>query len=159
MAKCPVHRDRMASLEIKEARNRGSTIVGCYAGCAKVDVLAAKGLTLRDLFASSDWKPSPEMRQRWADEERLRLLERQHGLTIMAQAVFPEERRYWRVVERNISVKGRALRDKLYPNEKAARERERNVRRIVDKYGLDELWACVPIARLQARMIHERRSA
>jgi hypothetical protein len=157
-AKCPSHRDRSPSLSITEGAN-GSTYLHCFRGCTTEEILSAKGMRLRDLFASSDWKPSPEMRQRWADEERLRLLERQHGLTIMAQAVFPAERRYWRVVERNISVKGRALRDKLYPNEKAARERERNVRRIVDKYGLDELWACVPIARLQARMIHERRSA
>ena len=52
-AKCPAHRDRTASLEIKEGRKRGTTIVGCYAGCAKADVLAAVGLTLRDLFADA----------------------------------------------------------------------------------------------------------
>ena len=65
MARCPVHRDRMASLEIKEGKNAGSTIVGCYAGCSKDAVLAAVGLTMRDLFAGS-----------MPDREALRLAER-----------------------------------------------------------------------------------
>jgi hypothetical protein len=50
-AKCPAHRDHTASLEIKEGRKHGTTIVGCYAGCAKADVLAAVGLRISDLFA------------------------------------------------------------------------------------------------------------
>ena len=58
MAKCSVHRDRMASLEIKAGKKPGSTIVGCYAGCDKVAVLAAVGLRLCDLFA--DTKPDRE---------------------------------------------------------------------------------------------------
>lgn len=54
MARCPVHgRDRTPSLEIKEGRKPGTTIVGCYAGCEKDAVLAAVGLTLRDLFADA----------------------------------------------------------------------------------------------------------
>jgi hypothetical protein len=58
----------------------------------------------------------------------------------MAQAVLPGERAYWRAVEKNIAVKGRALRDKLYPSEKKQRE----VYRIIRDYGWDELWECVP---------------
>jgi len=146
MAHCPIHgRDRNASLEIKEGRNPGTTIVGCYAGCDKLVILGTVGLTLADLFADGGtWKPSPEMRQVWADEEQLKLLERQHGLAIMAQVVFPNERHYWRAVERNISVRGWALRDKLRPSEKKQREVEREVYRIIREYGLETLWECIP---------------
>ncbi len=44
MARCPIHgKDRTPSLEIKQGRNIGTTIVGCYAGCEKTVVLAAVG--------------------------------------------------------------------------------------------------------------------
>jgi hypothetical protein len=98
------------------------------------------GLRVRDLFLDADWKPSPEMIQRQRDEERLALLQRQHGLAIMAQVVLPGERKYWQVVERNISVRGRALRDKLNPSE----QKQREVYRIIKEYGWDELWECLP---------------
>jgi hypothetical protein len=143
-ARCPIHRDRMASLEIKEGRKGGSTIIGCYAGCAKADILAAKGLGFKDLFADSGFKPSPAMRQVWADEERLALMERRNGLAIMAQAVMPEERRYWAAVERNSALEIRRLRDKLYPSEKKDRERNEETQRIIAEYGLDELVECLP---------------
>lgn len=140
IAKCPVHgRDRSPSLYITE-RKDGNTGVHCFAGCDVRAVLGAVGIGLKDLFLDSDWKPSPEMLERRRDEDRLALYERQHGLAIMAQVVFPGERNYWRAVERNIAVRGRALRDKLYPSEKKQRE----VYRIIREYGLDELWECVP---------------
>jgi hypothetical protein len=100
-----------------------------------------------DLFADSGFKPSPEMRRVWADEERLKLCERQHGLAVMAQAALPGERRYWAAVERNKTVEIRRLSDKLKPSEQKRREREHEVQRIIRKYGFDELWACLPIAR------------
>jgi hypothetical protein len=142
MAKCPVHRDRMASLEIKQGRNAGTTIVGCFAGCPKDAVLAHVGLTVRDLFEDSgQWKPTPEILQAWSDEERLRLYERQHALAIMAQAILPDERNYWRMVERNIAIKGRALRCKM----DSSFRREREVQRIIKAYGWDALWDSLPV--------------
>lgn len=66
LARCPIHgRDRTPSLEIKEGKRLGVTIVGCYAGCDKLSVLEAVGLKLQDLFA--DTIP---------DREALRLAER-----------------------------------------------------------------------------------
>jgi hypothetical protein len=114
-------------------------------------------MRLGDLFADSGFKPTLEMRRVWADEERLKLCERQHGLAIMAQAVLPGERPYWQAVERNKAVEIRRLRDTLYPSDKRAREREHEVQRIIREYGFDELWACLPIARLQARIAHQRK--
>ena len=155
-AKCPSHRDRMPSLSITEGAN-GSTFLHCFRGCTTEEILSAKGMRMGDLFADSGFKPSPEMRRVWADEERLKLCERQHGLAIMAQAVLPGERPYWQAVERNKAVEIRQLRDKLNPSEQKQREREHEVQRIIREYGHDELWACLPITRLQARIAHQRK--
>jgi len=105
--------------------------------------VAAMGLKIRDL-ALDEFNPSPEWEQRRKDEERLTLLERQHGLAIMAQAVIPRERNYWRAAERNINARGRALKRKLYPDAAARIDRQREVQRIIKEYGFDELWNCLP---------------
>ena len=141
-AKCPIHRDRIASLSITEPEP-GKSKVNCFAGCNDVDVLASKGLTVGDLYADKR-KMTPALRIQIADEERLALLERQHGLAIMAQAILPGERNYWRTVERNIFVKIRWLRDKLEPAEKQAREQALEVQRIIREYGIPELQDCLP---------------
>ncbi len=155
-AKCPSHRDRSPSLSITEGAN-GSTYLHCFRGCTTEEILSAKGMRMGDLFADSGFKPSPEMRRVWADEARLKLCERQHGLAIMAAAVLPGERPYWAAVERNKGVEIRRLRNKLNPSEKKQREREHEVQRIIREYGFDELWVCLPIARLQARIAHQRK--
>lgn len=49
VAFCPAHHDRTPSLGISEGSD-GRILVKCRAGCATVDVLAAKGLRLADLF-------------------------------------------------------------------------------------------------------------
>ena len=143
MAKCPVHRDRMASLEIKEGKNSGTTIVGCYAGCSKDAVLAAVGLRLADLFADSSWKPSPAMMQVWRDEEELKRLEHQYGLCIMAKAVFLEEQDYWSRVEQNLFEHVYDLRCKIFPSELRRRICAVEVQRIIAEYGIPELMECV----------------
>jgi len=49
MAKCPVHgRDRSPSLSITDMGG-GDTRIHCFAGCSQKDVLAAFGLTWKDL--------------------------------------------------------------------------------------------------------------
>ena len=48
-AKCPAHEDRSPSLSIK-ALDDGRVLVHCHAGCSAHDVMAALGLSLRDLF-------------------------------------------------------------------------------------------------------------
>jgi hypothetical protein len=49
MAECPAHEDRVPSLSITEGRN-GQVLVNCFAGCHTSAVLAAIGLSFRDLF-------------------------------------------------------------------------------------------------------------
>jgi AAA domain len=48
MAQCPSHKDRKASLSLTQIE--GSVLVCCHANCATIDVLAALGLTLADLY-------------------------------------------------------------------------------------------------------------
>ena len=87
-ARCPSHRDRSPSLEIKEGRKPGVTMVKCHAGCELDAVLAVVGLRMSDLFADSmpDKKALREAEQRRAaeDAERRRKL-RAIGRTIDLQ--------------------------------------------------------------------------
>ncbi len=49
MACCPAHDDRSPSLGIK-LLDDGKILINCFAGCAAGDVMAAVGLSLKDLF-------------------------------------------------------------------------------------------------------------
>jgi putative DNA primase/helicase len=52
VARCPAHEDRSPSLSVKEGVD-GRVLVYCHAGSRTDDVVAAIGLTMRDLFADS----------------------------------------------------------------------------------------------------------
>jgi DNA primase len=49
-AKCPAHEDRSPSVSIRDAGDR--VLIHCHAGCSAADIVAAVGLTLRDLYDS-----------------------------------------------------------------------------------------------------------
>jgi hypothetical protein len=49
MSKCPSHEDKTPSLSIRELQD-GRILINCFAGCGAVDVLAAIGLQMSDLF-------------------------------------------------------------------------------------------------------------
>lgn len=48
-AQCPAHDDRNDSLSITR-RDDGAVLINCHAGCDSRDVVAAMGLTMKDLF-------------------------------------------------------------------------------------------------------------
>jgi hypothetical protein len=143
--RCPTglhaHGDRNRSLSVGE--KNGWVTLKCFTGCTRDEILAAMGLKLRDL-ALNELVRDPEWEQRQKDKDRLKLLERQHGLAIMAQAVIPNERNYWAAVEKNVAAKGRNLKRKLYPEQAARIDRQKEVRRIIKEYGFEELWNCLP---------------
>ena len=62
IAKCPAHEDRQPSLSIDEGAD-GKVLLKCFAGCTTENIVAAIGLTLRDLFPtrsrSRSAKPAP----------------------------------------------------------------------------------------------------
>lgn len=49
MARCPAHKDRRASLSIRET-DSGSVLLHCFAGCHVEQVVATLGLQMEDLF-------------------------------------------------------------------------------------------------------------
>jgi len=157
--RCPTglhaHGDRNRSLSVWESED-GWVRLHCFCGCTRDEIISSMGIKIRAL-ALNEFNPNPEWEQRRKDEDRLKLKERQHGLAIMAQAVLPRERNYWRVVERNLAVEIRRLRDTIYPSEKKDRERAETVQRVIREYGFEYLWECLPMARLQARMMNERK--
>lgn len=141
MCKCPSHDDRMASLSITEGAD-GKTFLHCFRGCTVEEILRAKGLRMGDLFAESR-TVTPIMRGRWADEERLEILERRHGLFIMLQAVEPAKRNYYAAAERNTAVEIRELKTIIFPVEEYYRRRNERTQHIIAEYGIPELMECV----------------
>jgi len=147
MCRCPVsrmhqHGDRKRSLSVRESED-GWVCLKCFAGCTRDEILAAMGLKVRDL-ALGAFNSNPEWEQRRKDSDRLKLLNRRHGLAIMAQAVIPAERNYWAAAERNIAVEIEALRRKLYPDEAARTHRNETAQHLIAEYGFNELWECLP---------------
>ena len=142
-AVCPVHGGKYSGPLVIFDNGNGNTGMYCFGQCDVKDILSTVGLSIGDLFADKRTM-TPEIRQRLFDEDKLKLLERQHGLAIMAQAVIPKERNYWRAVERNIAVRGRALRSKLYPEEAARIHRNRVAQHLIKEYGFEELMNCLP---------------
>src|SRR5262245_42397802 len=55
-AKCPAHDDRTPSLSINEGTG-GRVLLNCFAGCQPEDIVAALGLTMRDLFPVNETIP------------------------------------------------------------------------------------------------------
>lgn len=58
-AKCTAHEDRKNSLGIATGED-GRILLNCYAGCRPEDIVAALGLTMRDLMPEQDKKPMNE---------------------------------------------------------------------------------------------------
>lgn len=68
-ARCPAHQDRSASLSVAFGRD-GRVLLHCFAGCPVVDVLAAVGLTLADLFPPRVRDDSPDGRRELREAAR-----------------------------------------------------------------------------------------
>ncbi len=56
IACCPAHKDRSASLSVRELDN-GATLLHCFAGCPVESVVAAMNLRMEDLFPPREAGP------------------------------------------------------------------------------------------------------
>ena len=144
--KCPnarlhAHGDRSRSLSVGE--KNGWVTLKCFTGCEREEILAAMGLKLRDL-ALNEFKKNPEWERVQSDRDRLVILERRHGLFIMLQAVDLTKRNYYAAAERNTAVEIRDLRRILYPVEAYYLRRNARTQAIINEYGIEELWNCLP---------------
>jgi len=57
-ARCPSHDDHSPSLTIRQISDR--VLIHCWTGCSPAHVVGALGLSLADLFDSSNWMPDPK---------------------------------------------------------------------------------------------------
>ncbi len=85
-AHCPAHDDRNASLSVIVG-DEGGPIPTCFAGCSREDVLAALGLTWKDVLPEND----PPDHHRIAIEEAITAIDLAHLLIDHARAVFGGE--------------------------------------------------------------------
>jgi hypothetical protein len=56
VVKCPAHNDGTASLSVGKSAD-GGVLLRCFAGCPPESIVAALGLSMRDLFATEKAKP------------------------------------------------------------------------------------------------------
>lgn len=147
MCRCPTslhrHGDRNRSLSIWESAD-GWIRVKCFTGCTRDDIVSALGLSIRDLAPNSDWKISPAIRVRMEDKDRLKIMERRHGLFIMLQNVDQEKRNYWSAAERNTYIEIENLSRTISPVDAYFRWRNERAQRIILECGFDKLWERIP---------------
>lgn len=111
VAKCPSHPDRSPSLHITEGKS-WSVVFECMSQhCDRASILDAMGLTWSDISRSATM--TPEVRQRVADQERLKKLEYRHGWIIMGKILNPDKPWYWLSAESEIEQDIYRLRGKL----------------------------------------------
>jgi hypothetical protein len=96
-ARCPAHRDSSPSLSIREGSD-GRVLVNCFAGCSHTAIVAALGLSARELFAGNV-PLSP------AEQSALRILQDGQQAAKRAErteriAAFDRARRWEAIVER-----------------------------------------------------------
>ena len=72
VSRCPAHQDKTASLSLAEG-DGGTVLLHCFAGCPAVDVVAAVGLSLADLFERppASHRLSPAQRRALSRETRI----------------------------------------------------------------------------------------
>jgi hypothetical protein len=142
--RCPTslhaHADRNRSLSVWDSKDW--VRLKCFTGCSRDEILAALGLSIRDL-ALNEFRSNPEWRKRREDEERLETLERRHGIFIMLQNVDIGKRNYWSSAERKTDIEIKELRYSLFPDDCKRIALAETVQRIISEYGFDELMECV----------------
>jgi hypothetical protein len=86
LARCPAHDDRSPSLSIAEGDD-GRILLHCFAGCSLESIVAALGLTMRDLFKgprvpSKPKPPKVQAGEKAAAELRCSLTPRERRLPV-----------------------------------------------------------------------------
>lgn len=85
VAQCPAHADRSPSLSVREVDDR--VLVKCWAGCSAVEVVAAVGLRMSDLFDAPLPNAGPiPARSRWDRQDAWRCLHHEALIAALAAA-------------------------------------------------------------------------
>lgn len=136
-AKCPVHRSRSLTLALYDDGDKLS--VHCHAGCNSDDVLAAIGLSWRDLrrerLSSEAYR---ELMKTIKDKEKLAKLDRDYGLMLWLSALETSE--YWLREASRTGREHNALYRKIYPELAAKKQAERDLQAKIKRIGWDAMW-------------------
>ncbi|WP_082140303.1 hypothetical protein [Halomonas sp. PR-M31] len=82
---CPAHDDRDPSLNVRLADD-GKLLMKCWAGCQPIDILAAIGMDLSDLFPKRErdsWSKPVSPSQRWIPRDVLSALTSEHLIVLL----------------------------------------------------------------------------
>ena len=94
MALCPVHPDKNRSLSIDRGKGPHPFVIECMSWhCDRTSIIKAMGLTWRDI--DGDRAVTPEIRQRLADQERLKCLETRWGAYELLSVIGWEGHDFW----------------------------------------------------------------
>ena len=138
-ASCPVHKEKTASLSIRDMGKR--IAIKCF-GCGAngTEVMKALGMTAADLFSDARTM-TPEIKARMDLENRLEFLQKRAMACAMnGYFMEPQKRTYWLAAEARIMVEVQAIKDNLEPDVAVYRERKAKLDKFVAKYGWDALW-------------------
>ena len=80
MAKCPAHKDKTASLSIKEDADR--VLLHCFAGCGANEVLNAVGMKFEDLYPDHPYRRKEYTRPRISYSDAYQILNME-GLVLL----------------------------------------------------------------------------
>lgn len=146
-ALCPAHSDRRPSLSIAAGRKHPVVFKCMSAGCTQNEVLAAMGLTWRDLLGDRPTM-SPEARKRYSDEQYLHDLRETKRILIAAvHALCPEfpwnprsDGSYGIDGMAELNRRIIATENRLNPELQAIRGRDAKTARFVQRWGWDRLW-------------------
>lgn len=86
LACCPAHHDRSPSLAIRETSD-GTILLHCFSGYSAMDVLAAIGLELKNLFpqrARDDHRDSKRFVERWVPGDILAAVAREVIMVLLS---------------------------------------------------------------------------
>lgn len=141
IARCPAHGDKRPSLSIGVGRKHPVVFKCMSAGCTQDEVLAAMGLTWKELLG--DRPPmTREVSARVRDEQTLHTLRAltstEARLAMLAMADHDPKRLV--AVQYDINRRIVDLENRLYPELKAIRKRDAKTARFVKRWGWDRLW-------------------
>ena len=84
-ARCPAHEGKSLSLSIAEA-DSGAALLHCFSGCGAIEVLAAVGLQLPDLYPKDSVIQSRRYDRTLRKDCRARLFQLAHSATVVQVA-------------------------------------------------------------------------
>lgn len=104
VCKCPAHDDKDPSLSVR-ALNDGTVLLYCFSGCSIVDITAAIGIDMTDLFPDD---PEPRGKTYWDPRQVLQSLNNEALIVVLAAGTLQAGDKLSKAdLDRLVTAKGR----------------------------------------------------